>query len=54
MVGYRDEALAVLDRAEAAFAKLQNQPGLDQVRELRDLIRQMPARDDPPTAEAAT
>ena len=52
MAGYRDEALAVLDRTEAAFAKLQRQSGLDHVRELRDLIRQMPARDDPPAADA--
>jgi len=50
--GYRDEAFAVLDQAEAAFAKLKRQFGLDHVRELRDLIRQMPARDDPPAADA--
>ena len=52
MAGLRDKALAVLDQAEAAYAKLQKQSGLDHVRELCNRIRQMPARDDPPPADA--
>ncbi|MBK1730309.1 hypothetical protein [Thiococcus pfennigii] len=36
--GHRDEALAVLDEAEAALAKLGRTAALEQVRERRRLI----------------
>jgi hypothetical protein len=50
-IGNRDEAFAIRDQVEAAYSKLQRQAGLDRVRELRDLIRQMAARADPPAAD---
>jgi hypothetical protein len=38
MGGERDEALRVLDRAEAAFKKLGDLQGVAQARELREMI----------------
>jgi hypothetical protein len=44
MGGLRDEALAVLDQAEAAFAKLGDARGVAHVRTLRKQIAAMPPR----------